>query len=242
MNFEERKAEILRRSQARIARRRRNQRIALSVAGSALVLALAAVPLTRLGRRSGNSESLLEPFPVHTGGTRPENMQEAVTPQTTTQQLSDEVHTPLTTVTNEEVRNWNQPPACRLTTAEGASVPAAMGGYYWEITTDGHTNAVICDALHPLDANFSMPSVTTAAPTLQVDGFSIAPARITCQCWPQEDLGNFSTAPETVTVSDSQTLTLLPGTYIYELSICWEPEASGVGGTVTYAFQATYEE
>ncbi len=243
MNFEERKAEILRRSQLRIAQRKRSQRIALGLGSSALVLALAALPLTRLSQRSGNLESHLGSFPAHIGQTQPENMQEVLTTQATTQlQLSDEANAPLTSAANEADPGWSQPPACRLTTVEGARVSAALGGYYWEITTDGHTNALICDAPHPLDASFPMPSVTTAAPTLQLDRFSMAPARITCQCWPQESIGSFSTAPEAVTVSDSQALILLPGTYIYELSICWEPEASGVGGTVTYAFLATYEE
>ncbi len=48
MNFEERKAEILRRSDERIAKRKRNRRIGLSVALPVLMVAVLAVPAAKL--------------------------------------------------------------------------------------------------------------------------------------------------------------------------------------------------
>ncbi len=66
MNFEERKAEILRRSEVRLANRRRNRKLALSVSGCALTLALLALPLSRLGAPAMGEETMKENAPAFT--------------------------------------------------------------------------------------------------------------------------------------------------------------------------------
>ena len=111
---------------------------------------------------------------------------------------------------------------------------ALRGGYSWTIYhEDGTAEATIADSAHPLDCQELLTCLETTEPTAQLE-FQVPPTEIeSVHCWSDDEFGNPAAESEAVEWS-SQTISLLPGGHVYEVTARWEGE--GYEGSVSYSF------
>ena len=108
------------------------------------------------------------------------------------------------------------------------------GGYSWTTyDEDGIAQAEIADSLHPLDCQELLTLLDTTEPTAQLE-FQVLPTEIEdVRCWSDGEFGNPTAESEAVEL-DGQTIRLLPGGHVYEVTARWEGE--DYEGSVSYSF------
>ena len=126
-------------------------------------------------------------------------------------------------------------PSLYLNTSE-VSIPAMAGTYSWSWED---VNGLICyteaDSIHPLEASDLLPRIHTNESSLhlQYDDIYGTPDHLSIQSW-SEEYWNDTAARSTIFTLDGDTIPLLEGGYIYEITAAWER------GTVRYVFYACY--
>lgn len=124
-----------------------------------------------------------------------------------------------------------EPPSLAVV-SDNTSAGAVLGSYSWQKkNADGTSSGVSSDRAQPPTRAELLPLETPeAAAELQ---FTEAPDLVPeVRCWRAEDWGEAGTESEAVPVSGG-TLTLRPGSYIYEITAEWDA-ADGYGGTASY--------
>lgn len=111
---------------------------------------------------------------------------------------------------------------------------ALRGGYSWTVyLEDGTAEATIADSAYPLDCQELLTCLETTEPTAQLE-FQVPPTEIeSVHCWSNDEFGN-PTAESEAVEWNSQTISLLPGGHVYEVTARWEGE--GYEGNVSYSF------
>lgn len=114
------------------------------------------------------------------------------------------------------------------------SVSALRGGYSWTIYhDDGTGESTIADSAHPLDCRESLTRLETSESTVWLK-FGEPPVEITdVRCWSDADFGD-PTAESKPVEADGQTITLLPGGHVYEVTARWE--GKDYEGEASYSF------
>ncbi len=264
MNFEERKAEILRRGRAKIARQKRKKRIILAalVIPVALVAAL-SLPAGRLlqGKSEEKTSQQMSFNQVDKElmadekerlDTSASNSAAEVDPEYTIRETNAPV-----IATQPELAEipmvsesilYASPPAITLTTAESASQVPMVVSQYWPIFNDGKAEGYyVQKALNVLYPGVVNVSLTTQSQTLTLDALAVAPSSVAVECWPtssiSQDLSRNQPPSKGVSVvglpqEGGQVLyhiELLPGSYVYQIHLNW------AFGSASYAFIATVE-
>ena len=115
-------------------------------------------------------------------------------------------------------------------------IQAMAGTHSWSWED---VNGLICyteaDSIHPLDASHLLPRIHTTESSLHLQFEDIygTPDHLSIQCW-SEDHWNDTTANSVIITPDDDTISLLEGGHIYEITAAWER------GTVRYSFYACY--
>lgn len=143
-----------------------------------------------------------------------------------------------------------------LITPEG-EFTLTTGGYHWSCRTDdGLMQATVADqAGRPLPESSVTPVLlsskyaeTVYAPIPGREGYAptnslgylvklhwaAEPSSVTFTCWPDTVWQKANTPEEAVVSLDSHSFYAKPGSYIYELTACWEDVGLGYYGEVTY--------
>ncbi len=250
MNFEERKAEIFRRSDARIAKRKRNRRIALGVCIPVAVLVIALpFALNRGGLETTPGTQMMaaaENAPAYTATN--EKFTNATKDGLASVPVQDEMASVPTTSPDTGELSFQKPPQITVFSGEGPAFSVSGGYFYWEYTENGMTVCSKASPVHPLDPKFPRPQFTTETPTVTLDTSSALSGWVVAEAWPVSSLGDYDAKSLPVTVNtfpnpanwllthDLHQVELLPGEYLYKVTIRW-PQ-----GQAFYCFQANYEE
>ena len=118
--------------------------------------------------------------------------------------------------------------------SDNTCVETMRGGYSWTIYhDDGTAEATIADSAHPLDCQNLLTCLETTELTARLE-FQVPPTEIEdVRCWSDTDFGNPSAESEAVEWN-SQTISLLPGGHVYEVTARWEGE--NYEGEASYCF------
>ncbi len=122
-----------------------------------------------------------------------------------------------------------------LTLSAGDAVLAlTSGNYQWQVELeDGSVQEVIACGAAPTDDPDSLPRLETGQ-TAAALTFSAAPESLSVRCWRTADAQLDDAQEETTleeTILEDDTLTLLPGDYIYEITAAWP------SGSASFAFR-----
>lgn len=259
MNFEERKAEILRRANGRIAAKKRKKRIILGAVVPVLLVAVLAFPVGRLlGTAKGEEKATaiqMENQPSIAPGEHP-------APQSTYPELQpddnllspilrdDPLETGLETL-------YLTPPNIYLYSQEGEMIQAVELGHSWKYSflgLESHSKSEHGDALYPgmVDVQLS-----TSHGYLILDASNLKPTSVDAEYWSVTSIGKesafyskgseaslyfdegndqlFPTSSFTLS-SNLYRLELAPGENIYQIQIQWH------NGTVYCSFRVNYKE
>ncbi len=131
----------------------------------------------------------------------------------------------------------SSPPNLYILTKEGDSIRAMTGTYSWRWTdSNGQIHGVDADSPHPLQAQKYLPIIETTEPSLQLQ-FDISthgePYDRRIQCWSDEYWDMIDMEGQQLAITNDS-ISLLEGGYIYELTARWNH------GTVHYAFYVFY--
>lgn len=132
-----------------------------------------------------------------------------------------------------------QPPALRVS-GGSETITALRGTSSWHyLNADGTSTGIESDSVHPLEAKQYMPGLNTTGERVDLF-FEILPDEVTAVCWDISRWSNTEKAlkmmgkkAETVS-ADKDSLTLLPGGHIYEITAKWD--GLEYGGTARYSF------
>ncbi len=255
MNFEDRKAEILRRSDARIASRKRKRRMVLGAVIPVALVAVLAYPVSRLFSDTGKAEkdptlmSAPSTFHQFAAATSPESV---VFDNASSQQPADKpvrgTLPPCTTgaaLANPGLPTdgaSSQPPAIAITSYEGESISPNLIGYMWPCEKDG-TITLMENAIYYRTS----VRIHSQYPALELDFGDQSPLNVVAQCWNLAEVssdeivdGQALSAELYVPFgedrqSEPYKITGKSGDYLYQITVTW-PQ-----GTGWYVFRAVVE-
>lgn len=261
MNFEDAKAEIFRRGNARIAAKKRKKRILLGAAIPVLLVALLAFPVSRLLRGSAkekapallmeNQDAIAPGSTPAPGTTFPENR-----PESNPQSCGSSVLNEDPAKTSLDI-SYILPPDVYLHSAEGEKLQPMQSGYCWIQITHGQEVTSVAESPDILQPGVVDRQITTNCDYLLLDASNYVPQNVEARYWSTSVIGiesyytsNGSAASiysdegnDQELLSNSFTLSsnlyrleLVPGENIYELEIQWP------NGTVFCCFRVNYEE
>lgn len=259
MNFEERKAEIFRRGNARIAAKKRKKRIVLGAVVPVLLVALLAFPVDRLlGSAKGEEKATaiqMENQPSIAPGEQP-------APQATYPELQpdDNLLSPILRDNPQETgleTLYLTPPNIYVYSPEGTRIQAMDVGYWWEVEFLGSTTGVVAESPDIFSPGVVEVRIDTCYGFLIVDVSNYMPAKVDSLYWSIDTIGKGSDADRK---SNSASLSfgkdmeqyipnhdfnlsknlyrldLAPGENLYRINIQWP------NGYATYSFRANYKE
>ncbi len=216
MNFDERKAEILRRGEAKIAARKRKKRIILGTVIPVALVAVLALPFSQLSGRSKKEASLtMEGLPHFTQAVAemcPELLETnnalandkvcetapEIDPEFSYTGADGKYNTlPLCTTSGElyaeparplEDNFPSEPPAITVTTADGNTVSPMIVGQCWLTLVDGKIMHRISKDLNVLYPGVVNVTITTQGQTLTLDTRTLPPSEVRVECWPTSQI------------------------------------------------------
>ena len=259
MNFEERKAEILRRGNARIAAKKRKKRIILGAVVPVLLVALLAFPVGRLLSSAKGEEKapaiIMENQPSVAPGEHP--APQATCPELDLESILQSSESP--TLRDDPLVDifYNLPPDIYLYSQEGEMIQAVELGHSWKssfLGLESHSKSEHGDALYPgmVDVQLS-----TSHGYLILDASNLKPTSVDAEYWSITAIGTesaFNTKGNEASLyfdegndqlfpnssftlsSNLYRLELAPGENIYQIQIQWP------NGTVYCSFRVNYKE
>lgn len=246
MNFEERKAEIFRRSEEISARRKRKKRIIMGTLVPAMLVAVLAFPTSRILGKDGEKGNF-QLSGKEGGSSTIDDSPAATIP--TDEMPNVTAYPELNSPAKDLETIPGCPPAITLTTAEGDIKFPGLVRFLLPDPENGEAeNNRLQDIAFLLRPGAVKTELTTQSQTLVLDMAELAPEKITVECWPVSDiaadLGIDLPLSQAVYIAKQSAdnadrslyeIRLLPGSYIYRLSLEWS------WGYVSYAFIATVE-
>lgn len=262
MNFEERKAEILRRGNARIAAKNRKKRIILGSVVPVLLVALLAIPVgSILGNAKGEEKATaiqMENQPSIAPGEHP-------APQATCPEISPD--SSLQSNKSPTFRDdpldtsldilYHLPPDVYLYSQEGEKIQAMQVSYFWIQVVDGQEIGTVHESPDILQPGVVDEQIDTSYGYLILDASNLKPTSVNAEYWSITAIGKesafyskgnsaslyFDEGNDQLFPSSSFTLSsnlyrleLAPGENIYQIQIQWPI------GTAWFSFLANYEE
>ena len=130
--------------------------------------------------------------------------------------------------------NLEDPPELTVRTSSD-SVAAITGTYIWGHEMPNGEMAMLCvDSAHPLQCKHLLTALVAGETCVTLD-FAVQPDEIdSVRCWPDSVCDKVDVTAE-YPVVDGNTIELLQGGYIYEVTANWTGEDDR-GGTVSYIF------
>ncbi len=262
MNFEERKAEIFRRANGRIAAKKRKKRIILGSIVPVLLIALLAIPVgSMLGSAKGeekapaiqmeNQSSIAPGEHPAPQATWPELDLESGLQSSEPLTLGDD---PLNTSLDIL---YHLPPDIYFYSQEGDKIQPMQVSYFWIQVVDGQEIGTVSESLDILQPGVVDEQIDTSHGYLILDASNLKPTSVDAEYWSITAIGTesafyskgnnaslyFDEGNDQLFPSSSFTLSsnlyrleLAPGENIYQIQVQWPK------GTAWFSFLANYEE
>jgi hypothetical protein len=262
MNFEERKAEIFRRANGRIAAKKRKKRLILGAVVPVLLVAVLAFPVGRmLGSAKGEEKATaiqMENQPSIAPGDHP--APQATCPELDLESILQSSESP--TFRDDPLDTsldilYHLPPDIYLYSQEGERIQAMQVSYFWIQVVDGQEISTVQESPDILEPGVVDKQIDTSYGYLILDASNLKPTSVDAEYWSITAIGKesafntkgneaslyFDEGNDQLFPSSSFTLNsnlyrleLAPGENIYQIQIQWP------NGTVYCSFRVNYKE